>query len=270
MVFDIGSRDYHRRARWQGESWYERDRDSGHPTVVVVVPPDDAAWNAAYEAHRDRTVTDDLLADPDLLEHEIWRIFEVPGRPSRQLTAPAPDETATANGRIEREWIEAFVTLSDHGRIHRQRVLDSALDALAGDRSAYQAGWFIALWHAAAPTPAERADRQATIVRLVAKPVAKIADFATKEAVLLQQAGTLAASDFIANADGNLLTMPAGTARTTLSILDRIIATDPGNAPAALTAAANGLLHANTRLRAETTKLLKKHDHAVTEISDKP
>ena len=69
---------------------------------------------------------DRLLAEPDLLETEVWRLFEVETSAfafdwqSRQPTLPADHES----------WPQALARLAAAGALDRQRLLDASLDAL--------------------------------------------------------------------------------------------------------------------------------------------
>ena len=69
---------------------------------------------------------DRLLAEPDLLETEVWRLFEVETSAfafdwqSRQPKLPADHES----------WPQALARLAAAGALDRQRLLDASLDAL--------------------------------------------------------------------------------------------------------------------------------------------
>src|SRR6201995_4374812 len=72
---------------------------------------------------------DGLLADPGLLDDEVWRLFEVPG---------AARELAKCQGT----WEEALVTLSERGLLDRGRLLDACLAAFCQDFAPTQVGWY--------------------------------------------------------------------------------------------------------------------------------
>jgi hypothetical protein len=209
------------------------------------IPRNDAAIDAAFDSMRKRLLADALRSDPGLLEREIWRIFEVPGRPSRQLGVPN-----------ERGWISALTTLSASGEIDRYRLHDAVLDALARDITAYQATWFASLWHALDPAPAERERNQARLLHLLGHPVPVVVQFSLDEMDALAAGGTLDAKGFSAEVDGVLLTMPVATARHALGLLDRIAVTQPSARTQALVATATGLLHASASVRAASARLI--------------
>lgn len=75
---------------------------------------------------------DKLRADPDLIEHALWRVFEVEGG----------GEVSLAN--VDRfggdEWRKTFLDLTSDGTLDRTRVLNACLNALGRDFAAYRAG----------------------------------------------------------------------------------------------------------------------------------
>lgn len=127
------------------------------------------------------SVLDALRADPGLLEHEVWRLFEVEGAGETSLAAH-DKYTPEASG-----WSRALVTLSGEGRISRARLLDASLAALARDFAAFRAGWFAQFNELLAPTPGERSEREAAYVALLASPVPATVSFAVRALVVAGQ-----------------------------------------------------------------------------------
>ena len=68
-----------------------------------------------------------LLNDPELLEHAVWRVFEVEG--SGELSLAARDKYC----RAELTWETGLVALAADGVLPRGRLLDASLDALERD-----------------------------------------------------------------------------------------------------------------------------------------
>lgn len=238
MVFGLSDRDYTVRSRWHGNAH-------------LGIPRDDVAmkeWRDRYEGDGRVKLADRLRADPGLLDHEIWRIFEVPGRPSLQL------------GHLRRDgrdwWIDTFVDLVTRGDIDRDRVLAAAIDALARDISQLQSKWFIALWHALEPTPDERLHFQPQLLHLLTHPVSSIDRFSLDELDLLDQAGVLDVGRFVEDIDGVLLTAPVALAEAAVRMLDRIGRREPDHGIEVGVATASALLHANPKVRARAAKVL--------------
>ena len=95
------------------------------------------------------------LADPGLLDDEVWRLFEVPG---------AARELAKCDGT----WEQALATLSERGLLDRSRLLDACLDAFFKDFASSQVGWYATFHNRMAPTLDEVAARTGKYLALLA------------------------------------------------------------------------------------------------------
>lgn len=123
---------------------------------------------------RDLTVYKALKADPALLEHEVWRLFEVEG---------AGDTSLAAHDKYspeQRNWAWALTRLSAEGQLPKRRLLDASLAALRRDFAPFRAGWFSRFHEALNPTPEERHEREAEYVGLLTSPVPATVSFAVQ------------------------------------------------------------------------------------------
>jgi hypothetical protein len=135
---------------------------------------------------RDISIYDALKADPSLLEHEVWRLFEIEGGGETSLAAHdkyRPDD---------RGWAAALTRLSVEGRISRARLLDASLAALRRDFAAFRAGWFSRSHEQLQPTPAERRERVPGYIALISSPIPATVSFAIRA---LAQAGNIPAQE---------------------------------------------------------------------------
>jgi hypothetical protein len=123
------------------------------------------------------SVLDALRADPGLLDHEVWRLFEVEGGGETSLAAH-DKYTPEASS-----WSRALDTLSREGRLSRARLLDESLAALGRDFAAFRAGWFAQFHELLSPTREERQEREAAYVALLASPVPTTVSFAIRALV---------------------------------------------------------------------------------------
>jgi hypothetical protein len=108
---------------------------------------------------RDRTVLADLRADPDLLDQELWQLFEHVGGGETSL--------ANADRWGTDGWSSAVLTLATEGRLDRGRLLDRCLATLGRDLNHYAARWFYQLFDALEPTPAELDGRADALLPLL-------------------------------------------------------------------------------------------------------
>jgi Family of unknown function (DUF6493) len=128
---------------------------------------------------------DALLADPGLLDDEVWRLFEVPG---------AAPELAKCDGT----WEEALATLSERGLLDRGRLLDACLDAFFKDFASSQVGWYATFHDRMAPTADEVAARTGKYIALLAANSAHGVSLAQRACDRLLAAARLPLAEFLA------------------------------------------------------------------------
>jgi hypothetical protein len=138
-----------------------------------------------------------LLADPGLLDHEVWRLFEVPGA-ARELV------------RCKGTWEEALATLSERGLLDRGRLLDACLDAFFKDFAPTQVGWYSTFHDRMAPTLDEVAARTGRYLALLGTNSAHSVSLAQRACDRLLAAGRLPLADLLA-ASPPLLLFPQKT-----------------------------------------------------------
>lgn len=106
--------------------------------------------------------------DPELLEDEIWRVFEVEGNREVSLTM------------TEVFWKKTLLELVATGRLDRNRMLDATLGALARDFAQHKAGFYSRLHDALEPTPNERAARVGAYLELLGSRIGPTVSLATR------------------------------------------------------------------------------------------
>ncbi len=118
-----------------------------------------------------------LMSDPDLLKHEVWRLFEVEGGGETSLAAHdkyTPEQLG---------WDAALIRLSADGLLPRDRLLDVSLAALRRDFAAFRAGWFSRFHEAMHPTRDERRARVIDYLALLTSPTPATVSFAVQALV---------------------------------------------------------------------------------------
>ena len=143
---------------------------------VIERPDDDAYITGIVFGVGEATHLDDLesvyrglLADPELLEHEVWRLFDVDAG-SELGKADWSRQPSGGYGRGVNRWLYALTRLSDERRLDRQRLLDASLDALMQDFRPTTVGWYAKLHEELEPTDAERRARLDRYLALVTSP----------------------------------------------------------------------------------------------------
>ncbi len=193
-----------------------------------------------------------LLDDPGLLEHEVWRLFEVEGG----------GEVSLANCDKYRfrgnPWSEALVLLADEGLLPRKRLLDASLAALGRDFSGYRAGWHARFHEALSPTLDERAARSDSYGGLLSSPIANTVAFAVAALAELDRAGRLPASAELVDrlrpalASERKLTIQRG-----ITLLRSAVTRDSALAEPAALAACTALGHSDAAVQARALELIE-------------
>ncbi|MCP5068001.1 MAG: hypothetical protein GY946_15675, partial [bacterium] len=163
-----------------------------------------------------------MRSNPDLVEDEVWRLFEVEGTPERSLAAV----DKYAKGR--NTWHAAFVELAGDGTLDRDRLLDASLDALMRGFAQFRAQWFSALHEGLEPTPAERGARWRTYLGLASSPVGPTASMALRALVAVQRETDLDAFEVINGIGPALAVRAKGSAKNAIRVLCTAIAANPG------------------------------------------
>lgn len=146
--------------------------------------------------------------DPELLDEEVWRIFEVEGNREISLTTH------------ERVWQKLLLEYVASGRLDRARMADATLSALARDFPQHKAGFYSRLHDALKPSPEESAARAGTYVELLSSRISPTAALATRVLSSLPEGTTLDTASFARAA-----TMAARSARgqSTALVLLRLL-----------------------------------------------
>ena len=188
--------------------------------------------------------------DPELLEHEVWRLFEVEGTGDHSL---ADHDKYTPD---EKTWSRTLLGLAPV-RLDRERLLDASLAALERDFPAFRAGWYSRFHEALAPTPAERVERVDAYLRLLRSPIPPTVTLSVNALTEVQRAGELDGARLIAHIEPALAARAAGTARQALRLVDGAVRREPALSGAAAPAASAALAHPSADVQTAAVALLE-------------
>lgn len=153
-----------------------------------------------------------LLDDPELLNDEVWRLFEFEGA----------GENSLANwdrfGRSQ-TWQEALLNLAQAGRLPRARLLTCTLEALERDFNQYRARWFATFHDALAPSPDELRQHAPRYLRLLGVSTPSIVSWALEIVKAMVQQGIYNVPELIAGLRPVLESRQKGVARQALALL---------------------------------------------------
>jgi Family of unknown function (DUF6493) len=202
-----------------------------------------------------------LLADPELLEDEVWRIFEVDcGSELRWAVTydnKKDDSFSPSFERGDNVWTYALTRLTAEGRLDRERLLDASLDALLRDFRGTTIGWYVHFHEALEPTPEEREARLDRYLLLVANPTPAIVKLSLNGLKAIGDA--VPPSELARAAPAPLSHRQKNLAVGTLSLLERAAARDKARRAELLEAAAQALAHERADVQERALKLIEKY-----------
>lgn len=203
-------------------------------------------WGAYGEGE---SLVDLLRKDPELLQDEVWRIFEV------DIENGLAEDNWT--GRPEdRSWRGTLLTLAGTGELSRSRLLESSLRALQRLAKPGVTKWFCDLLNKLAPTEQERCALQPHYLDLLPNSVPVVVGFALDALKIIAQAGNLDTQRFIDSVGPVFDLRPKSHPITALQVLKRAAKQSPEQAGKITLAATRGLVHPSPEVQKACVDLI--------------
>lgn len=195
-----------------------------------------------------------LLDDPGLLEDEVWRLFTIPA-------AGKEMEWKTYYGFLPlgEQWADALAQLAGQGQLDRGRLIDACLEAFLRDFPPNHVAWYTTLHDRLAPTAAEKAERAARYLALLAAQAKPGVTLGQRGCAELLEAGTLDVTAFLAASPPALVYPQKSVVTTQLKIIGKFAARQPGRRDDALATAAQAFGHQREDVQAAALQLIGKH-----------
>jgi uncharacterized protein DUF6493 len=210
------------------------------PAQMRLAPSD-------YLDARPRTpaeLTHALLADPGLLEEEVWRLFTVPD------AAPALERAGC--------WAQGLVRLSADGVLDRDRLLGACLAAFTRDFHPNRVSWYAELLENLEPTDVEIAARAATYLGLLAASSKVGITVGQQGLTRILAAGQLDTDQFLAASASALLFKQKSIVTAQLRLIEKAVALQPATAPDAAAAVAVAFGHERQDIQEAALKLIRR------------
>jgi hypothetical protein len=236
----LAGRAWARSHGWQLARRLVRDGVIGRPTV------DEYTLEMLRSIWRFRTPLEMLLADPGLLDDEIWRVFEVQFA-ARFLALPP-----------EGKWSDAFCELAARGLLDRGRLLDACLDAFTRDFPADSVGWYVEFHDRLAPTRAEAAERSGRYLALLACGSKAGVTLGQRQCTELLAAGLVDPVGLLSASTAALTFPQKSVASAQLALVGKVAATHPGLRDEVLVTAGAALGHQREDIQAAALALIAK------------
>ena len=205
------------------------------------------------------SVYEGLRADPELLDEEVWRIFEAEVGAelanAQVWSYKVVNDPTKGYEQHGNRWTHALVQVAAADQRHRARLLDASLDALARDFRPSTLGWYANVHEALEPTREERELRLERYLALLSVP----APAAMKAGLAgLRGAGDAVPAEGLALvAPGALTQKQKNIAVETLALLAEAAVREPHARPVVLDAVAQALGHERADVQERALALLE-------------
>jgi len=206
----------------------------------------------AYHDNKN-TIYSALLKDPDLIQNDIWRLFEVEG--DKEFCLASRDKYS----RADNHWTYALVRLAREEKLPRARLLDASLDALQRDFAQFHAGWFSQFHEALEPTPNERQERYGAYLALLASKIPPTVSFALKAIQILVAEDKIDLGALVSAIKPALWSRQKGTAGLALQLLEQTARRQPELMAQVGNAALEALAHESPDVQKHALGLLEKY-----------
>ena len=199
----------------------------------------------------DSNLYDDLLADPGLLEREIWGLFVHEGSGDTSL--------ANCDRWGPSSWSATLKRLSEEERIDRQRLLSACLEALSRDFNHYRARWFFEFFDDLEPTEAELLGSRDAFPGLLRMTAPNVVSWAFKKVTQLHRRQPYAPSVLIGAMEPIMGARAKGLVVRALKLVGKTAKAHPDTARQACDVAMLALSHAHQDAQSQALTLLETH-----------
>ncbi len=202
-----------------------------------------------------------LLDDPDLLEDEVWRLFEV------ETYAFWVDYMEDREGVPENyeTWPKTLKKLSENGHLDRQRLLEASLSGLTTGFKNNALTGYIKFHTFLEPSIDEMTALQETYIDLLSNKASHVVTFALKMLKMIDKEKKLDDRAFISAASSVLNIKTKGQPKTAIMFLKRIIKRNPDLKKDILKGAVNGLIHESVDIQDQIITLIEAHADVIDE-----
>ena len=204
-----------------------------------------------------------LLADSDLLEWEVWRLFEVETTALYEDNWHAPDKPDDYE-----TWTEALGKLAAEGHVDRQRLIEASLTAVDHSENRNQLKAWRSFYESLDPDAGEKQALQAMFRRMLNHPVPAVVGFALKQLRQVQRAGGLEGTEAVGAAMGVMSLPQKSHANTALVMLAGVLKAEPDAVEAGVELVAAALHHPADDVVERALKLVESGAVPVDRVQD--
>jgi len=201
----------------------------------------------------ERTLYDWIVANPEIVEDEFWRIFEIDGT--------SADGLAVIDGRhwSKNLWTDALLSLAKDGKLPRKRLISASLSALNRGFNRRNSAWYANFHRLLEPTAEEKNELVEEYARLLGSANAATVTFALKYLKEIDRDNPLKTELLARNIPLAMVSTVKSVVLESLGLLEKAIKRDGSFASQACLVALTGLQHDSAETHNKIITLLEKY-----------
>jgi Arc/MetJ-type ribon-helix-helix transcriptional regulator len=225
------------------------------PATYINLMVNGIAWRNRRKGAQQVPLSTLLLEDRDLLETEVWQLFETDHR------AFAKDYLAASPRRPENHetWAQALMRLAQAGHIDRARLIDTTLNGMASGLKPSTIGGIINFAEALEISTEELSPRQGILCQLLANQIGTAVSFALEGLNRLEKAKLLDREGLLEMIEPPLLFPKKSQANAAIALLKLMAKNDESRRPRCLVIAARALSNVSEDVQRRATELIEMY-----------
>ena len=195
-----------------------------------------------------------LKNDPELLEDEIWRIFEV----ETYIFDPGWDYSPHIHPKSYESWVMVLCKLADEGLLNRNQLVGGILTGLSMGFMNTTINGYVKFAKSLRPSKSEILAHQERFLQLLASQQSQVVTFALNNLKAICREAEFAVKEFIAAAPHTTYSPVKAHAKSTLLILTSIVRKHPNLMNKAASLAIEGLSNDAVEIQGQYLKALRE------------
>lgn len=224
------------------------------PETYINLMVNGIAWGNWRKGAKHVPLSTLLLEDKDLLETEIWQLFETEHRAfGKDWLASRPDS------EDHESWTMALTRLAKDGHIDRARLIDAALNGMASGLKPLTIGGIVNFAEALEISVDELSTRQVMFCQLLANQIGTAVSFALQGLNRLEKAKLLDRDRLLEAIEPALLFPKKSQANSAVALLKIVAKDDDTRRPPCLLAAARALSNVSADVQRRAAELIEAY-----------
>jgi len=224
--------------------------DSEDFSTAIIAAPRNYHRDFRYRASSFSDWVDNNL---DILDEDVWRIFQAEGNQEFSLSAQGKYYHSGDN------WTPVLYRLSEEGKLSRKRLLEECLNALGRGFIQFRSSWFSAFHDSLNPSLDERLELTQKYLHLLGSPIGPTVSFAINNLKIIDKANKLEANDLIKNISPCMIAKQKAVILSALGLLENALKTDVSLKNQACLLAAEGLLHESPDVQTKVIGFINRY-----------